>query len=206
MGTNINLLGPLKAAFDAIVNLGRTLTQVGPFFRVLEETMLVCLFRSPDDTGGCACGVETSVRLVAFVRLAELSVNGGAKFWWLSVAVTCACAAGMGDLIRVYGGPWLGNEGQGTAQGFGKTQWELYTPRCRAHSEFKSLNRSPSFPRSTSLCIGKLPIARADVRPDHDVWPPPADSKEMIGLTTYHSRSGPLSSRSVAGRRLPSSG
>ena len=81
MGTDVNLSRPLEAALDAIVDLWRTLAQVGPFFRVFEETVLVCLFRSPDDTGGCACGVETGVRLVAFMRLAELSVNGRAEFW-----------------------------------------------------------------------------------------------------------------------------
>jgi hypothetical protein len=44
MSTDIHLLRPLKAAFDAIIDLGRSLTQVCPFFRMFEETVLVCLF------------------------------------------------------------------------------------------------------------------------------------------------------------------
>ena len=44
MSTDINLLRPLKAAFDAIIDLGRSLTKVCPFFRMFKETVLVCLF------------------------------------------------------------------------------------------------------------------------------------------------------------------
>jgi hypothetical protein len=44
MSADINLFRPLEATFDAIVDLRRTLTQVCPFFRVFEETVLVCLF------------------------------------------------------------------------------------------------------------------------------------------------------------------
>jgi hypothetical protein len=67
MSADIDLLRPLKAALNAVVNLRCSLTQIGPFFRLLEEAVLVCLFRSPDDTCGGACGVETGVGLVAFV-------------------------------------------------------------------------------------------------------------------------------------------
>jgi hypothetical protein len=44
MSADINLFWPLKASFYAIVDLGRTLAQVCPFFRLLEETVLVRLF------------------------------------------------------------------------------------------------------------------------------------------------------------------
>jgi hypothetical protein len=44
MGTDINLFWPLKAALDAIIDFRRTLTQVGPLFGVIEETVLVGLF------------------------------------------------------------------------------------------------------------------------------------------------------------------
>ena len=43
--------------------------------------MLVGLFGCPDDTCGGARGVETGVWLVAFVRLAELTVDGGSEFY-----------------------------------------------------------------------------------------------------------------------------
>ena len=42
--------------------------------------MLVCLFGCPDDTSCGARGIETGVRLVAFVRFAEVPVDAGAKF------------------------------------------------------------------------------------------------------------------------------
>jgi len=100
----------------------------------------------------------------------------------------------------------VGNEGQKTAQGSEKYSGRYTLQDAERIQNSKASNWSPSFPRSTSLCIGKIPIPRADVRPDDDVGPPPADSKEMTGLTAYHSHSGPLNSKSVAGRRLPSSG
>jgi len=48
---------------------------------VFEETVLVGLFGGPDDTCGGARGVETGVWLVAFVRLAELAMDGGSEFY-----------------------------------------------------------------------------------------------------------------------------
>lgn len=81
MSTYVDLFWPLKAALYAVVNLGRALAQVGPFFGFLEEAVLVGLFGGPDDAGGGAGGVETGVRLVAFVRLAELPVDVRAEFY-----------------------------------------------------------------------------------------------------------------------------
>jgi hypothetical protein len=81
MSTDINLLWPLKAAFDAIVDFRRALTEVCPFFRVFEETVLVCLFRCPDNTCGSARSVETGVRLVTLVRLAELTMDRRTEFY-----------------------------------------------------------------------------------------------------------------------------
>jgi hypothetical protein len=43
MSTDIHLLRPLKAALYAVVYLGRTLTQIGPFFRLVEKAVLVSL-------------------------------------------------------------------------------------------------------------------------------------------------------------------
>jgi hypothetical protein len=75
VGTDINLFRPLEASFYAIVDLGRTLTQICPFFGLLEETVLVGLLRSPHNTSRGAGGIETSMGLVAFVRGAELSMD-----------------------------------------------------------------------------------------------------------------------------------
>jgi len=155
MRTDIDLFRPLKAALDAIVNLGRTLAQVGPFFRMFEETMLVCLFRSPDDTGGCACGVETGVRLVAFVRLAELSVNGRTKFWWLSATVTCAYAAGMGDLIRVYGGPWSEMRGRRRRRARKSTVGGIHSKMQSAFRIQKPPTGAPVFPDPHLCALGR---------------------------------------------------
>ena len=58
-----------------ILDLGRALAQVGPFLGLLGEAVLVCAFRAPDDSCGGASGIETSVRAVTFVSIAELSVN-----------------------------------------------------------------------------------------------------------------------------------
>ena len=81
MSTDIYMRRPFKAALYAIIDLWRTLAQVCPFFGVVEEPMFVGLFGGPDDTGRSACGIETSVWLVAFVGLAELTMDGGAQFW-----------------------------------------------------------------------------------------------------------------------------
>jgi hypothetical protein len=72
---NIDLLGTFKRALDIILNLGRTLSQVCPFLGLLSEAMLVCTFRTPNDAGGGTSGIETSMRSVAFVGIAKLSVD-----------------------------------------------------------------------------------------------------------------------------------
>jgi len=88
MGTDIYLLRPLKAAFDAVVDFRRSLAEVCPFFRVFEETVLVGLFGCPDDTCGGARGVETGVWLVALVRLAELAMDGGPELYDMLALLT----------------------------------------------------------------------------------------------------------------------
>ena len=91
MSADIDLLWPLKAAFDAIVDFRCTLTEVCPFFWVFEETVLVGLFGCPDDTCGGARSIETGVRLVAFVRLAELTMDGRSEFCNMLVLAACNC-------------------------------------------------------------------------------------------------------------------
>jgi hypothetical protein len=72
---NIDLLRSFKRALDVILNLWCTLSQVGPFLRLLGEAMLVCAFRTPNDAGGGTSGIETSMGSVAFVGIAKLSVD-----------------------------------------------------------------------------------------------------------------------------------
>ena len=72
---NIDLLGSFKRALDVIINFWRTLSQVGPLLGLLSEAMLVCAFRTPNDAGGGTSRIETSMRSVAFVGIAKLSVD-----------------------------------------------------------------------------------------------------------------------------------
>lgn len=72
---NIDLFGPLKGALDMILDLRCTLAQVGPFFGLVSEAVLVRAFRAPDDSCGGTSGIETGVGSVAFMGIAELSVN-----------------------------------------------------------------------------------------------------------------------------------
>lgn len=51
--------------------------------------MLVSLLGCPDNTGGGTRGIETCVRLVTFVRFAEVAVNAGAKFYAYKLANWC---------------------------------------------------------------------------------------------------------------------
>jgi hypothetical protein len=81
MSTDVNLLGPLEAPLNAVVDFGCALAQVGPLIGVLEETVLVRLFRGPDDTCGGAGGVEAGVGLMALVSAAKLPVGAGVDFW-----------------------------------------------------------------------------------------------------------------------------
>jgi hypothetical protein len=72
----------LETSLDAIIDLWSSLAQVCPFVRVISEAVLVCLLRRPDYTGCGTRRIETGVRLVAFVRFAEVAVDAGAQFWW----------------------------------------------------------------------------------------------------------------------------
>ncbi len=69
-----------EAPRDVIVYLGGTLPQIRPFLRVFEEAMLVGSFRAPDYTGGGTSRVKTGVGFVAFVGIAELSVDFRSRF------------------------------------------------------------------------------------------------------------------------------
>lgn len=56
MSTDVDMAGSLEAALYAIIDLGRTLSQICPFFGLVEETVLVGLLGGPDNTcGGTGC-------------------------------------------------------------------------------------------------------------------------------------------------------
>lgn len=103
MACNVDLLRPLEAAFDLIINLRGTLTQVGPALGILEISMFVCALRGPYDTGGGTGRVETGVRLVAFVGT-ELTVDLGGELWRVLLVrrfqsrpdASCDCDRGFG--------------------------------------------------------------------------------------------------------------
>lgn len=142
MSADVHLLGPLEASLYAVVDLGRTLSQVGPLFWLLKEAMLVSLLGGPDDARGGAGGVEAGVWLVAFVRLAELSVDVRAEFWGLSVGCCArACGAERRCDWRVGGAPRNGLKGR-------QRSLEVLKPEFRAseaHSHQASkLNEAPS--------------------------------------------------------------
>lgn len=98
MSTDVDLLRPLEASFYAVVDFRCTLSQIGPFFRLLQESVLVlssisiqhrnstefgliyCLLGSPNHTSGGAGGIKAGVGLVAFVGGAKLPVNARAEF------------------------------------------------------------------------------------------------------------------------------
>ena len=73
---DINVGWAIKAAFDVVVDFGRSLSQVCPRVRILEVSVFVGLLGGPDDTSAGTGRVETSVRFVTFMGSTELPVNG----------------------------------------------------------------------------------------------------------------------------------
>jgi hypothetical protein len=67
----------LEGAFNLVVNFRRTLTEIGPFLRLVEETVLVGSLCAPNHTSGSSGGVETCVGLMAFVGVTELAMDFG---------------------------------------------------------------------------------------------------------------------------------
>ena len=70
-----------EAAFNLIFNLGSTLAKVGPLLGLLEEAILGGTLSAPNDTGRGTAGIETSVGLVAFVGVTELTMSLGLEFF-----------------------------------------------------------------------------------------------------------------------------
>lgn len=71
----------MEAALDIVVDLGRTLAQVCPFFRVVEKAMLVGAFGGPDHARGCSTWVQAGMRSVSFIQPLRLGLSslGNAK-------------------------------------------------------------------------------------------------------------------------------
>lgn len=82
MAADIHLFGPFEAPLDLVVDLRRTLSQVRPCLWVLKEAVLVGALGSPYNAGRGARGVKAGVRLMAFVRLAELAVDFRGELCW----------------------------------------------------------------------------------------------------------------------------
>lgn len=70
-------LWSLEAAGNVVLDLGSALAQVGPRLGLIQEAVLAGALSAPDDTGGRSASVEAGVGHVAFVRIAELSVDLG---------------------------------------------------------------------------------------------------------------------------------
>ena len=77
---NVNLLRPLKASYDIIVDLWSSLTQVCPSCGIIGETMLICSFRAPDYSSRGAGRIQASMWLMSLVGIAELPMYLGAHF------------------------------------------------------------------------------------------------------------------------------
>lgn len=70
----------MKTAFDIVVDLWGTLTQVGPLIGSLAEAVLVGTLCTPDHTCRGARGIKASMWTMAFVGVTKLTVDFGAKF------------------------------------------------------------------------------------------------------------------------------
>jgi hypothetical protein len=64
-----------ERSFDPVFDFGGSLAEICPCGGIVEEAVLVGAFGGPYDAGGGAGGVEASVRPVASVGAAELSVD-----------------------------------------------------------------------------------------------------------------------------------
>lgn len=93
MARNIHLLGPLEAALDLVVDLGRALAQVRPRIWVVEVAVLVGALRCPYHARRGTRGVETGMRLVTF-DVTELAMDLGRQL--------CGLEALASDIVRAF--------------------------------------------------------------------------------------------------------
>jgi len=70
-----------EGAFNLIVDFRRALAEIGPFLGFFKEAMFVGSLCAPNHTGGRSGGVQACMGLVAFVGIAELTVDFGVGFW-----------------------------------------------------------------------------------------------------------------------------
>ena len=67
-----------------ILHFRSSLPQIGPLVRCIEIAVLVCLFRSPDNTCRCLRSVESGMRFVSLVSLAKLQMDCKVDFYSVS--------------------------------------------------------------------------------------------------------------------------
>ena len=75
VGVDFDRRGPLKAAFDVVLDLGRALAKIGPLVLLLEEAELRSTLGAPDYTSRGTRGIKTCMRKVTLVRVTKLTVN-----------------------------------------------------------------------------------------------------------------------------------
>ena len=108
---NFNGLGAVEATLDVIVYFWSSLTQVCPFVGTVAEAVLIGTLCAPNHTGRGAGGIEAGVWTVAFMGIAELTMDVRAKF--------TAQRSQQGDEEDA-------KEGAGVAGGGGDTfRWDL---------------------------------------------------------------------------------
>ena len=69
------MVRPFETALNLVVDFWCTLTEVGPFLWVFSESMLIGSLSSPDHSGRCTRRVQSSMRLVSFMSIAEVTVD-----------------------------------------------------------------------------------------------------------------------------------
>lgn len=69
------MVRPFETALNFIIDFWGALTEVGPFLWVFSESMLVGSLGSPDNSGGCTRRVQSSMRFVSLMCIAEVTVD-----------------------------------------------------------------------------------------------------------------------------------
>jgi len=77
---DIDMMRPFETALNFIIDFWRALTEIGPFLWVFSETMLVGSLSSPDNSSRCTRRIQTSVRFVSFMSIAEVAVDRRSQF------------------------------------------------------------------------------------------------------------------------------
>lgn len=78
---NVDCLGSLEATGNFVLDFRGALAKIGPRIRLIHEAILVGSLSTPDDTSRRSAGIQAGVGHVAFVRIAELSVDLGLELY-----------------------------------------------------------------------------------------------------------------------------